>query len=91
MAFFSRPCVLPKLPAKCRRTSTLGLSLGARAQAAAAARIGTALVRSLSVALFLEDGLEDDEDDGVGRKEAADRAVAAARGPAGGLQHAAVP
>ena len=66
------------------------LSLGARAQAAAAARIGSA--RSIALGrTLLEDGLEDDEDDGVGRKEAADRAVAAARGPAGGLQHAAVP
>ena len=47
---------------------------------------GAALVRSLSVAPFLDDGLEED---GAGRKEAAGRAVAV-RGPTGTFEHDAM-
>ena len=81
----SRPCVLPKLLAKCRHTGTLA---GSRRECTGSSSSAeAALVRSLSAASFHDDGLEED---GAGRKEAARRAVAVPV-PAGSFEHDAMP
>ena len=86
MAFSSRPCVLPELPAKCRHTGTL--TGGSRcACRGSSSSTGAALVRSLTVSPFLNDGLERD---GAGRKEAAGPAVAVPH-LVGSFEHDAMP
>ena len=81
MAFFGRPCVLPKHQQNCRHTGALAGSR--RACTGSSSSAGAALVRSLSVAPFLDDGLEED---GGTHKKAASWAVAEAQGPAGGFE-----
>ena len=63
MAFLSRACVLPNLPANSRHTGTLAGSRRA-CTSSSSSSAGAALVRSHSVAPFLDDGLEED---GAGR------------------------
>ena len=56
MAFLSRACVLPKQPATCRHTGTLA---GSRHMCSSSGS-SAALIPSLPVAPFLDDGLEED-------------------------------